>query len=494
MANPVFDESSSNRDTSRGLSWWFSDDPARRGPGAGGSGGADGPVSPRRMLFGQLVSHPGRLTILYFAGLIVAVTAVLLLPASSREPGSTDFPTAFFTAVSALSTCGIPVVNTAEHWTALGQAVILVSVQLGGLGVMTFASIITLAISRHLKVQQRLLTANELGTSTLSEVRSVLAIVLVTTFSIEAITMIALFPGLFRLNGERVGPTLWEALFYAVSSYNNTGFTPDAAGLHVNSWAVGLPVLVAAFIGTLGFPVILDLVRSLRGRRRPRRWMLHTKLTLLTTFALVAVSLVWFLATEWDNPFLFKDADTATRLRSALSAAVMPRSSGFDLSWVPQVSEETKVFMSAMMFIGGGSSSTAGGIRVTTFAVVLLICRAAFSGREEVSVFRRRIPRRIRMTAVSVTTACFTLVAASSLALMFVTGRPLTDALFETCSAFSLGGYTVGVADASNPATLFILAGVMVVGRLGPMTIAYSISRPREAEAVHYPPETLVVG
>ena len=126
----------------------------------------------------------------------------------------------------------------------------------------------------------------------------------------------------------------------------------------------------------------------------------------------------------------------------------MPRSAGFDISWVPEVTNETKVFMSILMFIGAGSSSTAGGIRVTTFAVILLICRAAFTGHRDVTVFRRRIPRRIQMTAVSVTTACFALVMVGAMMLMFTTGCAFVDAVFEACSAFSLGGYSVGVASA----------------------------------------------
>lgn len=487
MAGESFDEASEYRAASRGMSWWFADEHFDQD--------ARDSRQPRpRRTGSRLLAHPGQLSILYFAALIAVVTLLLLIPASSREQGSTDPVTAFFTAVSALSTCGIPVVNTAEHWTRFGQAIILVSVQLGGLGVMTFASIIVLAVSRHIKVQQRVLAANELGTTKLAEVRGVVTIVVVTTFAIEGVTMVFLFPGLYRLNGGELGVTLWEALFYAVSSYNNTGFTPDAAGLHVDSWAVGLPVLAAAFVGTLGFPVILNLVRAARLRIAPRRWNLHTKLTLVTTFALVATSLLWFLVVEWNNPALFKDADASMRLRSALSAAVMPRSSGFDLSWVPRVSEETKVFMSGMMFIGGGSSSTAGGIRVTTFAVIVLMCRAAFTGRHDVNAFRRRIPTRLLTTAVSVTATCLALVVAASLALMFATDASLTDALFETCSAFSLGGYTVGVASADDPATLLILAAVMIVGRLGPMTFAYAISRPRTPEAVRYPQEPIVVG
>lgn len=445
-------------------------------------------------LAARMFSHPGRMTILYFGVLIVLVTPLLMTPLASHEKQPTSIPIAFFTAVSALSTCGIPVVNTTTHWTFFGQAVILLSVQIGGVGVMTFASLIALAANRHMRASQRLLTASELGTTKLGELRGVLRVVVATALAIESITFVALFPGLLHINHGRIGNTLWEALFYAVSSYNNAGFTPDGAGLHVNSWAVGLPIMLSAFCGTLGFPVLMNLMRAAHGRIPPRKWTLHTKITLLTTFSLLATSLVWFLLVEWRNPYLFRNADFESRLRGALSAAVMPRSSGFDPSWVPQVSEPTKVFMSAMMFIGGGSTSTAGGIRVTTFAVVLLICRAAFTGHKDVNFFHRRLPTRIHLTAVSVTTACFMVVVVTSMALMMVTGASLTDALFDTCSAFGLGGYSVGVACADNPAALMLLAATMIIGRLGPMTIAYAINRPLADEVVRYPCETIVVG
>lgn len=448
----------------------------------------------RRWDVARILAHPGRLTVVYFAVLIVVMTLLLLLPASTVQGTSTSPTVALFTAVSALSTCGIAVVDTAWHWTLFGQAVILLSVQLGGLGVMSFASMITIAVNRHMKASQRLLTAEELGTTRLSEIRDVLTLMAVTALGIELVTFLSLLPGLWRTNKGDAGLTLWQALFFAVASYNNAGFTPDGAGLHVRSWAVGLPILLSAFAGTLGFPVLLTLLKAVRRRIPPRRWSLHTKITLVTTAALVIFSLVWFLAVEWDNPALFRDADTSTRFRHALAAAVMPRTSGFDPSWVPQVSEPTKVVMSALMFIGGGSTSTAGGIRVTTFAVVLLVCRAAFTGHRDVNVFGRRLHSRTLMTAVSVTTSCFALVFSASLALMLMTGCRLTNALFDACSAFGLGGYTTGVVRADEPGAMMLLAAVMVVGRLGPMTIAYAINRPSLTEPVRYPTESIAVG
>ena len=472
MAND-FDESSANEEASKGLSWWYSADVLSRD-----KSDKTAKRIRRISITDRLLRHPGRLSMVYFGALIIIVTGLLLLPISTSDTIFTNFPIAFFTAVSALSTCGIPVVNTGEYWSMFGQVVVLFSIQFGGLGVMTFASMVALGVSRRLKVSQRMLTANELGTTKLSEVKGVLTVVLGTSIIAEVLTFVLLLPDLFRVNHGNMGRTLWQALFYAVSAYNNTGFTPDATGLHVNRWGVGLPILISAFIGTLGFPVVLNLVQCARRRLSPKRWTLHTKLTLVTTAVLVATSLAWFLLVEWSNTGLFPADDPGMKMRRAMSAAVMPRSAGFDISWVPEVTNETKVFMSILMFIGAGSSSTAGGIRVTTFAVILLICRAAFTGHRDVTVFRRRIPRRIQMTAVSVTTACFALVMVGAMMLMFTTGCAFVDAVFEACSAFSLGGYSVGVASAGNPASLFILSAEMIVGRLGPLTIAYSISRP----------------
>ena len=338
MAND-FDESSANEEASKGLSWWYSADVLSRD-----KSDKTAKRIRRISITDRLLRHPGRLSMVYFGALIIIVTGLLLLPISTSDIIFTNFPIAFFTAVSALSTCGIPVVNTGEYWSMFGQVVVLFSIQFGGLGVMTFASMVALGVSRRLKVSQRMLTANELGTTKLSEVKGVLTVVLGTSIIAEVLTFVLLLPDLFRVNHGNMGRTLWQALFYAVSAYNNTGFTPDATGLHVNRWGVGLPILISAFIGTLGFPVVLNLVQCARRRLSPKRWTLHTKLTLVTTAVLVATSLAWFLLVEWSNTGLFPADDPGMKMRRAMSAAVMPRSAGFDISWVPEVTNETKVF------------------------------------------------------------------------------------------------------------------------------------------------------
>lgn len=236
MSNLVFDESSANSEASHGYAWWFSGDTFKKAA-------AEERTRRKRSFIHHLTSHPGRLTIIYFLLLVALSTSLLLLPVSSHEEEPTSFSTAFFTAVSALSTCGISIVNATTHWTAFGQVVLLVSVQMGGLGVMTFASLIALAANHHMKATQRLLTANELGTTKLNEIRGVLTVVITTTFIIESVTFLALFPGLYGINRGNVRHTAREALFFAVMSYNNAGFTPDGAGPARNNWAVGMPIM-----------------------------------------------------------------------------------------------------------------------------------------------------------------------------------------------------------------------------------------------------------
>ena len=434
------------------------------------------------------------LTIFYFLTLAALSTTLLMTPIATPKDETTTFTTAFFTAESRhfhMRNLHRQLHHALDHLRPRRAHLRRAD---GWLGVMTFASLIALAVNHHIKATQRMLTANELGTTKLGEIKGVLTVVITTAFVIEGITFVALFPGLYKVNHGNVRHTLWESLFFAVMAYNNAGFTPDGAGLHVNNWAVGLPILASAFCGTLGFPVLLNLMRSWRMRRPPKRWSLHTKLTLTTTFCIVIASFTWFLLMEWNNKLLFAGNGIEPRLWHAMVAAVMPRSSGFDLSWMPGVSDATKVFLSIVMFIGGGSTSTAGGIRVTTFAVTLLTCRAAFTGRHDINAFHRRIHTQAVMTAVAVSTACLMLVTVVSMALMIITDCSLCDALFDTCSAFGLGGYSVGVASESSPTVLYILAATMFIGRLGPLTIAYAISRPHNLEAVRYPTEQIVVG
>ena len=259
------------------------------------------PSARRRVLGDLLLAYPGRLTIIYFIMLVVIATVLLTLPVSSRSPR-------FHGPADRVLHGGVGTVHLRHPHRQQHRALERVRpVRDPGVGAIGRARGHDLRLADHAghgTASARLAAAcappTSWAPSALGETKDVLAVVFATTFIIEGITFAALFPGLFSINKGDWGQTAWEALFYAVSAYNNTGFTPDAAGLHVNNPAVGLPILLSAFCGTLGFPVLLNLARACRHRIPPRRWQLHTKLTLVTTFALVLCSLLWYVAeVEW---------------------------------------------------------------------------------------------------------------------------------------------------------------------------------------------------
>lgn len=218
----------------------------------------------------------------------------------------------------------------------------------------------------------------------------------------------------------------------------------------VNDWGVGLPIMLSAFVGTIGFPVLLNIDATCRRRRGPRFWNLHTKMTLTSMVIVIAISMLCFLAVEWNNTQIYHQSDIASKIRDALTASMMPRTTGFDTSCMPYMSEPTKGFLSMVMFIGGGSTSTAGGIRVTTLAVLFLICRSVFDGRAQAMAFHRRIPSTTVRIAITIAISSLAVVHLATLSLSVVTGRSLSDCLFEVCSAFSLGGSTLGVGSSDN--------------------------------------------
>src|SRR5690606_7575559 len=229
---------------------------------------------------------PARLALLVFAAIIAVVTALLSLPAATRAEEPATFVDALFTAVSAVCVTGLTTVSTATYWSGFGQAVIIVAVKIGGLGVMTLASILGLAVSRRIGLTQRLLAASETKTTRLGEVGTLVRAVVVASLAVELAVFLVLLPRFLSL-GESLGPAAWHALFMAVSIFNNAGFVVLEGGMapFVGDWWMCLPIIVGGAIGALGFPVILNVASRLRG---DRRLSLHTKLTVVT-YSLLAV-------------------------------------------------------------------------------------------------------------------------------------------------------------------------------------------------------------
>ncbi len=435
---------------------------------------------------------PARLALLVFAAIIAVFTALLSLPAATRSGARAPFVDALFTAVSAVCVTGLTTVSTATYWSGFGQAVIIVGVKIGGLGVMTLASILGLAVARRIGLTQRLLAASETKTTRLGEVGTLVRAVVVASLAVELTVFLALLPRFLTL-GQSLGDAAWNAVFMAVSIFNNAGFVVLESGLDpfVGDWWMGLPIILGGAIGALGFPVILNVAEHWR---RARHLSLHSKLTLVTYGVLAVGGALAFALFEWRNPATLGQLPVADRVLASLLAGVNSRSSGLSTIDVGAMSDTTWFVQDALMFVGGGSASTAGGIKVTTFAVLVLAIVAEARGDRDAEAFGRRVGTTTIRLAVAVAFLGATLVGVGTLALLALTHHHLEIVLFEVISAFATVGLSTGITPDLPDAGKYVLAALMFAGRLGTVTLAGALALRQRRRVIRMPSEPPIVG
>jgi trk system potassium uptake protein len=424
---------------------------------------------------------------------VVLFTSLLWLPIATASGRPAPFADALFTATSAVCVTGLTTVDTATYWSPFGQVVLLLGMQVGGLGVLTLASLLGLAVSRRLGLRQRLIAASETKALRLGEVGSLLRTIVLVSASLELSIALALFPR-FLIRGEGLSAAAWHAVFYAVSSFNNVGLTTHPGGLPPDAvsdpWLC-VPLMVGVFAGSLGFPVLLMMGRRWR---RPSTWDLHTRLTLQTTLLLFFGSILMIGGLEWRNEATFGRLDGGTKVLATLFASVMPRSGGLSTVDVGEMHESTWLVTDALMFVGGGSASTAGGIRVTTLAVIFLAAVAEARGDPDVETGRRRIPPASLRLAVTVAMAGSTMVGAATVAMLTITGLSLDVVLFEVISAFATCGLSTGITAGLPEEAKYVLSAVMFFGRTGTMTLAAALALRERTKMFRLPEERPIVG
>jgi potassium uptake TrkH family protein len=448
----------------------------------------------REMVDDAARRSPARLTLTAFAGIVTVVTGLLSTPQATADGHPAPFVDALFTATSAVCITGLTVVDTGTYWSTFGQAVIIVAVWIGGLGVMTLASLLGMAVSRRIGLTQRLLAAGETRSRGLGEVGSLIRIVVITSVTIQSAITLLLVPR-FVMLGESIGDAIWHGAFYAVSAFNNAGFVPTAEGLtpYVGDWWVCLPIMLGVFIGALGFPVVLNLAQR---RRQVRALTLHSKLTVTASVVLLALTVLLLGAFEWGNERTLGALDGNAKVLAALFAGVMARSGGFGTIDTSSMHEGSWLVTDVAMFIGGGSASTAGGIKVTTFAVLLLAIISEARGDRDMDAFGRRIPRESLRLAVAVTLTGTGLVLVSTLAVLEITGETLDRVLFECVSAFATVGLSTGLTmEPTLPdAAKHVLSALMFAGRTGTMTVAAALALRDRRRVIRYPEERPIIG
>lgn len=442
------------------------------------------------------VRSPARLTLSVFLLAIALFTSLLAAPFSSATGEVTPLHDALFTAVSAVCVTGLTTVSTAVHWSFVGQLIMLIASFMGGLGILTLASIMSLAVSRKLGVRAKLMAQKSMdssGASALGEVSSLLRIVITTAISIQGLIALFLIPRFYVL-GESFLSSIWHGIFYAVSAFNNAGFTPHSDGLvpyETDLWIL-IPLMVGVYAGSLGFPVIMVLLAH---KFNVKKWNLHTKLTLLvTTLLLFAGALLW-LVFEWSNPRTLGDMSVGDKVIHALFASTMTRSGGFNLVDQNDIHQVTILLTDALMFAGGGSASTAGGIKVTTIAVMFLAIMAEVRGDTEVTAFGRQIPQGTMRVAISVVAMGGSLVMVATGVLVTIDESVgFSRALFEAISAFATVGLSTGVSQEMPPSGKYVLSILMFAGRIGSITLASALTMRHRNSLFRLPEERPLIG
>jgi len=448
---------------------------------------------------------PARFAILIFTSLIVLLTLVLSLPVASAERSGTPLADALFTAVSTICVTGLTTVDMATHWSTFGNVAILIGLQVGGIGVLTLASIMGLVVSRRLGLRARLLAASDTNPSRmhhgpvseaqairLGEIGGLLATVALSALIIELAVAVVLLPRLL-LAGFEPWDATWQSFYYAASAFTNTGFTPNAEGLApfaTDPWMLTV-LAIAVFLGSVGFPVIFALAK---GWRSPRRLSVHVKLTLVTTLGLIILGALAIVVLEWNNANTLGGQDPVARPLSATFLSVMTRSGGFSTIDVQELHGSSLLVIDMLMFVGGGSASTAGGIKVTTLAVLFLAAFAEARGDSDIQVFHRRLPSDVLRLAVSVTLWGATIVAAASIFLLQLTKAPLDFVLFDVISAFGTSGLSTGLTAELPDAGKYVLAATMWAGRVGTVTLAAALAASQRRQLFRRAEERPIVG
>lgn len=412
--------------------------------------------------------HPARLLPAAFALVITLGTLLLMLPVSTRGPGGADLMVALFTATSAVCVTGLTVVDTGTYWSFSGQAIILLLILVGGFGITALATLIVLSVAGRLGLQTRLAAARETKTLALADVGRVLVRVAATMIGVQVVVAVILSARVVLAYDEPLGRGLWDGVFHAVSATNNAGFSlySDSLTRYVGDPVVVLVVCAAIVIGGIGFPVLIELARSWR---TPRLWSVHTRLTVVMTALLLLAGLAMMLAFEWTNDDTLGSLTTGERILASVFHAVQPRTAGFNTVDVSQMRQETLFSTVALMFIGGGSAGTAGGIKVTTAAVLLLVVLAEVRGDKDVTVSRRRIAVDTQRQAVGIVLLGIIGIGIGALLIMSTTRIPFGPAVFEAASAFGTVGLSLGF-DAELPTAAKVsLVVLMFIGRVGPI-------------------------
>lgn len=413
-----------------------------------------------------------------------------MLPISSQTGEVTSFGSALFTATSAVCVTGLVVYDTATYWSYFGQTVILILIQVGGLGVISVASFLSMIAGRKISLMQRQTMQNALSAPQVGGIVKLTRFLFLTSFAIEGIGALLLFPVFVPQYGVK---GIWLSVFHSISAFCNAGFdlmgdkTGKFSSLTSFSGNVYLNMVVCSLIilGGLGFLTWRDIVTK---KTRLKEYKIQTKVILVTTIILIFVPAILFFFVEfYDNPL-------EKRVCMSIFQAVTPRTAGFNTADLSKMSDAGKTLTMILMLIGGSPGSTAGGMKTTTFTVLILNAIATFRSQENAGAFGRRLEYHVIKNAATIAMLYFTLFFCGGVAISVYEGLPLLDCLYEAASAVGTVGLTLGVTPGLHVFSQVVLIILMYLGRVGGLTLIYAVFSGRNKGNAKLPLEKITVG
>ncbi|MGL4344959.1 MAG: TrkH family potassium uptake protein [Cellulosilyticaceae bacterium] len=450
---------------------------------------------------------PSQILVFGFFVVILIASMLLMLPISTNSGESTPFIDALFTSTSAVCVTGLSVVNTAGHWSAFGKMVILICIQIGGLGFMTMVSMIFILMGKKITLKNRLIMQEALSFNTTAGIVRFTKLIVRLTLMVEGIGALLLALVFVPEHGLMKG--IAYSVFHSISAFCNAGF--DLVGgnsltPYVGNGIVNFTVMALIICGGLGFTVWVDTYNAIKLKKDAAEhftWKqalyklsLHTKIVWIITIALIVGGFVFFFAMEFANPATLGALSFKDKLYAAMFQSVSPRTAGFNTLPLAELTMPSKLMTMILMFIGGSPAGTAGGIKTVTIGVLILCAFSTIKGRENTVVFRRKIPTQIILRALTVIMIAFMVVVAMLMILTVTEDASFIEIMFEVVSAFATVGLTLGITSAlSLPGKLIIIV-LMFIGRLGTVTMAVAlmIKQEKNKGAIQYPEEKIMVG
>ena len=431
-----------------------------------------------------------QLIILGFAGVILLGTILLMFPIATLENVPTPFSEALFTATSSVCVTGLVVKDTGSYWSVFGQTVILVLIQIGGLGVVTVAAAVSLLSGKRISLMQRSTIQDAISAPKVGGIVRLTRFILKGTFLIETVGAMLLLPVFLSDYGLK---GVWMAVFHSVSAFCNAGF--DILGTTENTFPslmrysgnaiVNVVIMLLIIIGGIGFLTWDDIYMN---KMNFKRYRMQSKIILVTTACLIFLPAVFFFVYD------LKNLSAGERLLAATFQSVTTRTAGFNTINISEMSEASSAVMILLMLIGGSPGSTAGGMKTTTFTVLLLNAIATFRSQENAGAFGRRLEYHAIKNAATISMLYFTLFFCGGLAISIYEDIPLLDCLYEAASAVGTVGLTLGITPKLHVFSQVVLIILMYLGRVGGLTLIYAVFSGRNRGNARLPLEKITVG